>query len=201
VNIAGGGSRERSSFSTTALRFTNCRSADATITGSFANEFELTSDHNRADRQPAPSGDPGRRRVRRVLFCHGTPATTTRSCWSTRALDKWTEALAGVPDDVRTIVCGAHAHALRAAGRPPAVVNAGSLGMPYGSVGAQWALLADGAVTLRRSAYDIEAARAAIRAACSYRRRRRVDGRIPLLAQLRRRRPRRVRPRGTAGRG
>jgi hypothetical protein len=40
--------------------------------------------------------------------------------------------------------------------------------MPYGWTGAYWALLADGAVTLRRSDYDIDAARAAVRAGCAY---------------------------------
>ncbi len=38
--------------------------------------------------------------------------------------------------------------------------------MPYGSSGAHWALLAGGSVTLRRTAFDVEAARAAIRQAC-----------------------------------
>jgi hypothetical protein len=40
------------------------------------------------------------------------------------------------------------------------VVNPGSVGMPYGSVGAHWALLggASGGVQLRRTPYDAEAA-------------------------------------------
>ena len=38
------------------------------------------------------------------------------------------------------------------------IVNPGSVGMPYGRAGAHWALLADGAVTLRRTVYDAEAA-------------------------------------------
>ena len=38
------------------------------------------------------------------------------------------------------------------------VVNPGSVGMPYGSPGAHWALLAGGAVTLRRTGYDFDAA-------------------------------------------
>jgi hypothetical protein len=48
------------------------------------------------------------------------------------------------------------------------VVNAGSLGMPYGQVGAQWAHLAEGAATLRCTTYDVEAARRAIRESCSF---------------------------------
>ena len=48
------------------------------------------------------------------------------------------------------------------------VVNAGSVGMSYGSLGADWVLLDDGAVTVRSTRYDVEAARAAIRATCDY---------------------------------
>jgi len=44
------------------------------------------------------------------------------------------------------------------------VVNAGSVGMPYeGETGARWCLLGPG-VELRRTAYDMEAAAARIRA-------------------------------------
>jgi hypothetical protein len=39
--------------------------------------------------------------------------------------------------------------------------------MPYGRPGAHWALLADGAVTLRRTMFDVAAARAEIVAAAS----------------------------------
>jgi len=104
----------------------------------------------------------------RVLFCHGTPRDDDEVVLVDTRLDKWTEVLAGVPDDVTTIVCG-HTHMpfVRLVDRR-LVVNAGSLGMPYGSVGAQWAHLADGAVTLRRTTYDIEAARATIRAAGTF---------------------------------
>jgi hypothetical protein len=40
--------------------------------------------------------------------------------------------------------------------------------MPYGRTGAHWALLADGAVTLRRTSYDIEAACALVTEESSY---------------------------------
>ena len=46
--------------------------------------------------------------------------------------------------------------------------NPGSVGMPYGRAGAHWALLADGAVTLRRTVYDAGAACAAIRDQSGY---------------------------------
>jgi diadenosine tetraphosphatase ApaH/serine/threonine PP2A family protein phosphatase len=48
------------------------------------------------------------------------------------------------------------------------IVNPGSVGMPYGRVGAHWALLTGGAVELRRTAYDVPAACAAVRAESAY---------------------------------
>ena len=70
--------------------------------------------------------------------------------------------------DARTIVCG-HTHRQfdrYLDGRR--VVNAGSVGMPYGGAGAHWALLADGQVTLGVAAFDIEAARRSIAQSSSY---------------------------------
>jgi hypothetical protein len=42
------------------------------------------------------------------------------------------------------------------------VVNAGSVGMPFGATGAHWALLDGGDVVLRRTGYDLEEATARI---------------------------------------
>jgi hypothetical protein len=39
------------------------------------------------------------------------------------------------------------------------VVNAGSVGLPYGTTDACWAVVEDGDVSLRRTAYDREALR------------------------------------------
>ena len=44
------------------------------------------------------------------------------------------------------------------------VINAGSVGMPYGEPGAYWALLGSTGVELRRTSYDLEAAAERIRA-------------------------------------
>jgi len=103
-----------------------------------------------------------------VLFCHGTPRDDNEIVLVDTRIERWAEVFADAPADVRTVVCG-HTHMpfVRLVDRR-LVVNAGSLGMPYGAIGAQWAHLADGAVSLRRTTYDIEAARAAIRATCSY---------------------------------
>ena len=67
-----------------------------------------------------------------------------------------------------TVVCG-HTHMpfTRLAHRRQ-IINPGSVGMPYGREGAHWALLADGAVTMRRTGYDPQAACAAIGEQSSY---------------------------------
>ncbi|MBM7784845.1 metallophosphoesterase family protein [Tenggerimyces flavus] len=95
----------------------------------------------------------------KVRFCHATPRNDEEVVLVDSRLDRWTEVFQDLDDDIRTIVCG-HTHMpfLRLAhGR--LVVNPGSIGMPYGQPGAHWALLGDrGAVTLRRTEYDYDAA-------------------------------------------
>jgi predicted phosphodiesterase len=97
-----------------------------------------------------------------VLFCHGTPRDDEEVVLADTRIERWAEVLEGLPADVTTVACG-HTHMpfLRLAhGR--LIVNPGSVGMPYGRAGAHWALLAGGAVTLRRSEFDAAAACAAI---------------------------------------
>ncbi len=103
-----------------------------------------------------------------VVFCHATPRDDTEVVLVDSRLERWTEVFAGLPDDVRTVVCG-HTHmpfARLVAGR--LVVNPGSVGMSYGRPGAHWALLRDGAVTLRRTVPDLRAAAAAVVADSGY---------------------------------
>jgi putative phosphoesterase len=97
-----------------------------------------------------------------VLCCHGTPRDDQEVVLVDTRIDRWQEALAGIPDEVRTVVCG-HTHMpfVRLVDRR-LVVNPGSVGMPYGHPGGSWALLHDGAVTLRRTLVDADAAIAAI---------------------------------------
>lgn len=103
-----------------------------------------------------------------VLFCHGSPRDDDEVVLVDTRPERWAEALADVPDEVRTVVCGhTHMQFQRLVDRRT-VVNSGSLGMPYGGAGAHWALLRDGAVTLRCTDFDIEPARAAIAAASGY---------------------------------
>jgi predicted phosphodiesterase len=96
-----------------------------------------------------------------VLFCHATPRNEneifTRDTDEQRLIPIFEAA--GAP----TVVCG-HTHMAfdRRIGRVR-VVNAGSVGMPFGEPGAYWLLL-DSSVELRRTAYDRRAAAERIRA-------------------------------------
>jgi predicted phosphodiesterase len=103
-----------------------------------------------------------------VAFCHGTPRDDNEVVLVDTRLDRWAEALAGLPDDVRTVVCG-HTHMpfTRLVDRR-LVVNPGSIGMPYGRPGGHYALLADGDVSLRRVEIDVDAAIAAVVAGSAY---------------------------------
>jgi predicted phosphodiesterase len=103
-----------------------------------------------------------------VLFCHGSPRDDDEVVLVDTRPQRWAEAFAALPDNVRTVVCG-HTHMpfVRLVDRR-LVVNPGSTGMPYGGAGAHWALLAEGRVTLGCAEFDIEAARAALRESCSY---------------------------------
>jgi len=95
-----------------------------------------------------------------TLFCHATPRNDTEVALVDSRLERWTEVLAGRPEE--TVVLG-HTHMpfARLANRT-LVVNPGSVGMPYGRGGAHWAVLGPG-VELRRSPYDVEAACAVLR--------------------------------------
>jgi predicted phosphodiesterase len=99
--------------------------------------------------------------VGEVLFCHATP----RSDNELFTADTPEEQLGGILADVHAhaVVCGhTHMQFERIVGQTR-VVNAGSVGMPFGEAGAYW-LLIDGQFQLRRTAYDLHAAAALIRA-------------------------------------
>ena len=90
-----------------------------------------------------------------VLFCHATPRSDTEVFTRLTPADR----LAGIFDATAAelVVCG-HTHMQfdRRIGRTR-VVNAGSVGMPFGAPGAYWLLLGEG-VDLRRTDYDLDAA-------------------------------------------
>ncbi|WP_433204628.1 metallophosphoesterase family protein [Dactylosporangium sp. CS-047395] len=97
-----------------------------------------------------------------VLFCHATPRRDDEFVLVDSPVARWRAVLGGVGE--RLVVCG-HTHMpfdRLAGGRR--VVNPGSVGMAYGPAGAYWALLGDGTVQLRRTAYDATAAAARIAA-------------------------------------
>ena len=96
-----------------------------------------------------------------VLFCHATPRNNTDIFTAETDVDRVLELFGEIEADL--VVCG-HTHMQfdRRAGRVR-VVNAGSVGMPYGEPGAYWAMLGPG-VEMRRTSYDREAAARRIRA-------------------------------------
>ena len=97
----------------------------------------------------------------RVLFCHATPRSDTDVFTRLTSEDNLRPIFAEL--DVDIVVCG-HTHMQfdRWVGRVR-VVNAGSVGMPFGEPGAYWLLLHGPDVELRRTEYDAEAAAARIR--------------------------------------
>jgi predicted phosphodiesterase len=103
-----------------------------------------------------------------VVFCHATPRDDDEVVLVDSRLERWAEVLEGLPGEVMTVVCG-HTHMpfTRLANRRQ-IVNPGSVGMPYGRQGAHWALLADGAVTMRHTPYDAAAACALVTEQSSY---------------------------------
>jgi predicted phosphodiesterase len=97
-----------------------------------------------------------------VRFCHGAPGSDELTITRLTPDARVRELLAGV--DERVVVCG-HTHVQfdRVVGETR-IVNAGSVGMPYEEQdGAYWALLGPD-VDLRRSEYDVHAARREIEA-------------------------------------
>lgn len=96
-----------------------------------------------------------------VLFCHATPRDDEEVALVDSRPDRWGEVLAGLDPAVRTVVCG-HTHMPFARlTHGVTVVNAGSVGMPYGRRGAPWLLLGPG-IAFRHTEFDYEAAVARI---------------------------------------
>jgi predicted phosphodiesterase len=93
----------------------------------------------------------------RVLFCHGSPRSDEEMLLRTASGERLGEILGGVEADV--VVCG-HTHMqFDLKHGPTRVVNAGSVGLPYGAPGAHWVELGPD-VRHRRAPYDSSALRA-----------------------------------------
>jgi predicted phosphodiesterase len=90
-----------------------------------------------------------------VLFCHATPRNETEIFTRRTPEERLVPVFAGV--DASVVVCG-HTHMQfdRTVGQLR-VVNAGSVGMPFGTIGADWLLLGPG-IELRKTQYDLNAA-------------------------------------------
>jgi len=90
-----------------------------------------------------------------VLFCHGTPRSETEIFTRLTSEARLLSLLEGL--QVSVIVCG-HTHMQfdRMVGRTR-VVNAGSVGEPYGPPGAYWLLLGPD-IRLQHTAYDLRKA-------------------------------------------
>jgi putative phosphoesterase len=95
-----------------------------------------------------------------VLFCHATPRNDVEIFTRLTPDDRLVPVFAGL--DVSLVICG-HTHMQfdRRVARLR-VVNAGSVGMPFGAPGAYWVLLGPD-VQLRRTPYDLAGAAARIR--------------------------------------
>jgi predicted phosphodiesterase len=95
-----------------------------------------------------------------TCFCHATPRDDEEIFTERDGAGVVAEMLAGTEET--TVVCGhTHMQVDRRVGRWR-VVNAGSVGLPHGAVGAHWALLGPD-VDLRRTDYDREGAARLIR--------------------------------------
>jgi predicted phosphodiesterase len=96
-----------------------------------------------------------------VLFCHSTPRSETEGFTRLTSEDRLLPIFQGLNADV--VVCGhTHMQVDRMIGRTR-VVNAGSVGMPFGEPGAYWLLLGPD-VQLRQTTYDLAKAAERIRA-------------------------------------
>jgi putative phosphoesterase len=96
-----------------------------------------------------------------LLFCHATPRNDNEIFTRLTPEETLLPIFAGL--DVAIVVCG-HTHMQfdRSVGSVR-VVNAGSVGMPFGAAGAYWLLIGRD-LQLRRTAYDLTGAAARIRA-------------------------------------
>jgi predicted phosphodiesterase len=95
-----------------------------------------------------------------VLLCHATPRNDTAIFTRLTSEERLTSVFAGVKENIA--VCG-HTHLQfdRMVGKTR-VINAGSVGMPFGRTGADWLLLGPG-VELRHTDYDLTRAAEPIR--------------------------------------
>jgi predicted phosphodiesterase len=96
-----------------------------------------------------------------ILFCHATPRNATE-IFTRLTLEERLLSSAFMDLDVSSVICGhTHMQFNREIGNLR-VVNAGSVGMPFGEPGAYWLLLG-ATIELRHTQYDLEAAAEMVR--------------------------------------
>jgi len=124
------------------------------------NAQQLHPEHERLLASWPPTLRVDIRGVGEVLFCHATPRSDTEVFTRLTPEDRLLPVFAGL--DVAVVVCG-HTHMQfdRMIGRIR-VVNAGSVGMPYGEPGAYWLLLGPN-IQLRHTPYDLAKAAERVR--------------------------------------
>jgi predicted phosphodiesterase len=93
-----------------------------------------------------------------VFMCHACPQNDMDILLVDTRIERWVEALADLPEDVTTVLLG-HTHMpfQRLVNRRR-VINPGSIGMPYGGVGAHWTRMRGRVIETRVTQFDIEAA-------------------------------------------
>jgi len=96
----------------------------------------------------------------KILFCHATPRDEFEIFTIRTQEDKLLKIFDEADADI--VICG-HTHMQfdRMIGKTR-VINAGSVGMPFGKTGADW-LLIDSSIELRNTTYDLEKAAAIIK--------------------------------------
>jgi putative phosphoesterase len=95
-----------------------------------------------------------------IVFCHATPRSDKEIFTAETHKNRLREIIADVQQDV--IVCG-HTHmAFERTLDGKSIVNAGSVGMPYGEPGAYWLLLGPD-IEFMQTTYDLEQAAETIR--------------------------------------
>ena len=98
--------------------------------------------------------------VGEILFCHGTPRSDIEILTEATPEERLREVLDGVKENL--VVCGNTHMQFDRLCEGKRVVNAGSVGMPYGDPGAYWLLLEPG-VRLCKTSYDLEGAAERVR--------------------------------------
>ena len=90
-----------------------------------------------------------------ILFCHGTPRSDVEVFTKVTPNKKLRQLFENV--DASVVVCG-HTHIqFDRKIKNIRIVNAGSVGMPFGKTGADW-LLIDNSINFKHSDYDLEEA-------------------------------------------